>query len=103
MLYMDQCTQNVNAGTDAIGTSTSHATGITTNIALITINTSSYTPMNSGSIDGGAVTLLRELGHAFNDVYGAGTTQIFNDDSSVPNSASVSAGNTAYIKAQCGL
>jgi RHS repeat-associated protein len=92
-----------NASTQMIGTSQSMATGATNNIALITINTDMTTPFNNMDVNYQAATILHELAHAFNIVYGAGTSKIFNDDQTVPNNTSVSRGNQDYIQSQCGL
>jgi len=92
-----------NATAQPFGVITNMATGMTNNVAQITINIDLNTSFNSGGVDYQAVTILHELAHAFNIVYGAGTTKIFSDNSSVPNNTQVSAGNTEYIRGQCGL
>jgi len=74
------------------------ATG-TFSSATITINTSSIAPYNfagTSPVDR-AVTLLHELGHVFEYLFGAASTEIQDDQAS----GAVSAANTALVKSKC--
>jgi len=68
----------------------------------ITINNVAGSFVNQ-SADAWAVTILHELGHAYWDLYGQGTSSIVPDDSSVPNNVKVSGDNSALIEKKCKL
>src|SRR5579883_2520604 len=91
------------------GTSTSAAvtpgvindgTGGTRNAAYIVINDLAGTFV-SGDLLAQAVTLLHELGHAMNDIFGPGTSVIQADGPSVPNGVQKSMDNTALVDKAC--
>jgi len=63
----------------------------------ITVNTNKGVPYNTGTNKDRAITVLHELGHAFNIVAGAGHSYI-KDDQDDP---AASASNTDLIKQQC--
>jgi RHS repeat-associated protein len=54
-----------------------------------------------GSAQDQAVTLLHELGHAMNNIFGAGTSKVKDDGTSVANGVQISMDNTAMIKKDC--
>ncbi len=89
----------LNARTDAGTLSNDPQNPIT--YAIMTLNSDTSTLFNNPntSVNDQTVTILHELAHAFDIVYGAGTSQIYNDN----NNGLVSAQNSEYIKAQCGL
>ena len=47
------------------------------------------------------ITILHELGHAMNDIFGAGTSKIVDDGTGVTNGISKSEHNTALIRKDC--
>jgi hypothetical protein len=55
----------------------------------------------TGSLQDWAVTILHELGHAMNDIFGPNTSQIQDDGTNVPNHVQISMGNTAKIEQDC--
>ena len=55
----------------------------------------------TGNIFSQTVTILHELGHAMNFIFGPGTSGILNDDKSVPNYGQVSMTNTSFIVDEC--
>jgi len=73
--------------------------GIAQNGADIIITTNGS--FATGNIFSQTVMILHELGHAMNDIFGAGTSGILNDDSSVPNNTQVSMQNTSLIVNEC--
>jgi RHS repeat-associated protein len=86
----------------------------TNSAALITINSSPSSPFNSsegGGFDPGpgpfdrttlnAETILHELGHAINFIFGSGTSGVFNDGSSVPGGLLLSFVNKVNVFENC--
>jgi len=67
--------------------------------ATITINTSSLAPHNfsTTSLVADAVTLLHELGHVYEFLFGADSTAILDDQTS----AATSGDNTTLVKSTC--
>lgn len=76
--------------------------GTTQNGADITINdlTGDYVTGTSGFL-AQTETLLHELGHAMNDIFGTGTSGIAPDGWSVPNGRQVGVTNTHLVDAAC--
>jgi len=73
----------------------------TFNGAEITINDVAGTFV-TGTLNDEIVTLLHELGHAVNDIYGNGTSQIVSDGESLgPAGIQASIDNTALVKKNC--
>jgi hypothetical protein len=70
------------------------------NAAYITINDLAGSFL-APSAEGQAVTLLHELGHAMNDIFGAGTSLIQQDGQSVRNGTQISMDNTALVDNTC--
>jgi hypothetical protein len=76
--------------------------GTTQQGAIITLNTAAGTYVN-GNIFSQTVTLLHELGHAMNSIFGNGTSGVLNDGSGVPNGNQISMNNTNEIGDICFL
>jgi len=74
--------------------------GSTQNAAYIVINdlAGSYV---TGTFESQVVTLLHELGHAVNDIFGPGTSLIQPDGQSVKNGVQISMDNTALVDNVC--
>lgn len=67
--------------------------------ATITFNTSQFAQFNfaSTSLVDNAVTILHELGHVYEYLFGQSSTQIMDDS----GSGTISAANTALVKSKC--
>lgn len=78
------------------------AGGATQAAAEVTINDLAGDYVN-GSSDSSAqlVTMLHELGHAMNDIFGPNTSGIAPDGASVPNGWQISMGNTQLVDTAC--
>jgi hypothetical protein len=72
------------------------ATQILYSGVLITINDLAGTFVNGNTLSQ-AVTLLHELGHAYDDMYGPGSTLIQSDSTSTAQSMA----NTALVQQKC--
>jgi RHS repeat-associated protein len=83
-----------NAVTSPVGYNS--ATGLFSS-ASITINTSQYAPFNSGGFISDAVTLLHELGHVYEYLFGQSSTAILDDDGNKAQSQA----NTALVQSTC--
>jgi hypothetical protein len=55
----------------------------------------------SGDLGSQAATILHELGHVMNDLFGAGTSIIKTDGDGLPNGVQISMDNTALIDKVC--
>jgi RHS repeat-associated protein len=75
--------------------------GATYNEAAITISTSPGSVWLTGNLQQQAILLLHELGHAMNDIFGAGTSGIKDDGSSTQAGIQQSMKNTKLIKKDC--
>ena len=90
----------VNAATTSL--TIAFPSGATQNGADITINdlAGDYVT-GTGGILAQTETLLHELGHAMNFIFGSGTSGIALDGSSVPNGFVISQGDTQLVDAAC--
>jgi len=89
----------INATTQA-GVTVSGIGGPSQNAAYITINDTAGDYFAGSALDQ-VVTLLHELGHAMNDIFGPGTSVIQPDGSSVPNGNQISQDNTKLVDISC--
>jgi hypothetical protein len=83
---------------------TVQSTGVVNNV-VVTFNYSPVAPFNSGSVISNAVTVLHELGHVYEDLYGLGSTLLVNDSQdtqgSARQSANASASNSKLVQTNC--
>lgn len=74
--------------------------GSTQNAAYILINDLAGT-YRTGTFEDQVVTLLHELGHAVNDIFGPGTSVIQPDGTSVPNGVQISMDSSTLVDNTC--
>jgi RHS repeat-associated protein len=77
----------------------------TANNVVVVFNDNPAAPFNTGSVTASAITVLHELGHVYELLYGLGSTNLVNDSiaaqGSVANSNAASAFNTAMVQTNC--
>jgi hypothetical protein len=97
---MGAVTAWINAQTTPAGL-TGYSGGLPTYAyATIKMNTNASTPLNvSSSAQDWGMTILHELGHVFQFLFGQNSTQIKYDGEGAP--AGASAVNTALVRAKC--
>ena len=72
----------------------------TFNSAIITLNSLAGSFVTGTPTDQ-VVTLLHELGHAINDIFGPNTSRIADDGPSVKDGVQISMSNTALVRSKC--
>ena len=82
--------------------------GVVANAQGVVQNGAAYMTINdlagsfvTGTPQSQVVTLLHELGHAMNDVFGAGTSLIRDDGQGVHNGTQISMDNSALVQQTC--
>jgi RHS repeat-associated protein len=65
---------------------------------LVAFNVNPSAPFNSGSVNSDAVTILHELGHIYEDLYGLGSTLLIDDSN---GNTAASQYNTALVSKNC--
>ena len=97
----DHPTLSTNAFTQRTGWSMQNGdlanVGFGSNQYVVALNFLPTTPFNNGTVNDNAVTILHELGHVYEGLYGLGSTMLVND---IDNPAA-SAYNTALVQANC--
>jgi len=79
------------------------STGKVTGVETV-FNWSPSAPFNTASVIANAITVLHELGHIYEALYGMGSTLLVNDSSSAQgsaNAAAASAFNTSLVQVNC--
>jgi hypothetical protein len=90
-------------GTATIPIANNGQLGVSASVVIRINNTTQGASFLSDNVNDWAATILHELGHAYWDLYGPGTSKIIPDGPSVTNGSALSEQNNNLIKTTCKL